>query len=138
MMEIAELLRGFPRIRLAALFGSMARGVATEASDIDIGVSIHGEYGLLDLGEICSSLEAGLSRRIDLVDLDSALSESPLLAYEIASSGLPLVEREQGAWLRFKDRACLAYFDAKDFLDRQRELLYKRLSAFPSLGAIDA
>ena len=36
--KLGELLAGFPHIRVAALFGSIARGTARPDSDIDVAV----------------------------------------------------------------------------------------------------
>ncbi len=61
--------------RLAAvyLFGSYARGDATEASDVDLLVDLNGSGidSLLQLGNLYNALEAALETEIDLVTLDS-------------------------------------------------------------------
>ncbi len=61
--------------RLAAvyLFGSYARGDATEASDVDLLVDLSGSGidSLLRLGNLYNALEAALETGIDLVTLDS-------------------------------------------------------------------
>jgi predicted nucleotidyltransferase len=48
-------------------FGSVARGEADEASDIDFLVEMEPGSSLLDLGGLQGDLEALLSRRVDVV-----------------------------------------------------------------------
>jgi predicted nucleotidyltransferase len=85
---LVEALRSWPGVRLAVLFGSASRGEATRGSDLDVGV-------LLDAGrEDAAALEVALARatgrRVDVVRLDAA---PPLLRFEIARDGRPLLER---------------------------------------------
>ena len=56
------------RVRRAGVFGSMARGEATETSDIDILVDPPDGIGLFDFVGIKLDLEDALGRKVDLVD----------------------------------------------------------------------
>ena len=49
------------------LFGSVARGEADEASDVDLLVDLEQGRSLLDLGGLLADLEALLGRRVDVV-----------------------------------------------------------------------
>ncbi len=49
------------------VFGSVARGEAGEASDIDLLVDLEPERSLVDLGGLQVELEALLARRVDVV-----------------------------------------------------------------------
>lgn len=98
--EISAALEQNPLIRMAVLFGSRARGDARENSDYDIAIDF-----------------AGLSSR------------DPLLAYNIAHDGIPLVERTIGSFLAFKNDACTRYFDIQDFLDTQHAFLSQRIES---------
>jgi predicted nucleotidyltransferase len=49
------------------VFGSVARGEADEASDIDFLVEMEAGRSLLDLGGLQAELEAILGRRVDVV-----------------------------------------------------------------------
>ena len=51
----------------AALFGSFARGMASEGSDIDILVEFKGQKSLLDLVTLRLELEDTLKKRVDVV-----------------------------------------------------------------------
>ncbi len=58
-------MREFP-VRRMALFGSAARGEATEASDIDILVEVDPSIGL-GFVTLAERLEQSLGRKVDLV-----------------------------------------------------------------------
>jgi predicted nucleotidyltransferase len=60
-----ELQRKYPVTRLG-VFGSYARGEATEKSDIDIAVEINGPMGL-DFVEMADEIEALLGIKTDVV-----------------------------------------------------------------------
>ncbi|HEV2386426.1 MAG TPA: nucleotidyltransferase family protein [Candidatus Acidoferrales bacterium] len=53
--------------RNVRVFGSVARGEADEASDIDFLVEMEAGRSLLDLGGLQAELEAALGRRVDVV-----------------------------------------------------------------------
>jgi predicted nucleotidyltransferase len=56
--------RGASRVRI---FGSVARGEATEASDIDFLVDLDADRSLLDLGGLLMDLQDLLGRNVDVV-----------------------------------------------------------------------
>lgn len=55
----------------AALFGSVARGEATQKSDVDILVEFSKRKSLFDLSLIQYTLEDILNKKVDLVTYDS-------------------------------------------------------------------
>lgn len=103
---LRRVLESLPEVRLAVLFGSAARGEAKPGSDLDVGVLFEKD------AEVTPALEAALSRAcqrpIDLVRLNDA---PPLLRFEIARDGFPLVERAPHAWADFKARAMIDWWD---------------------------
>ncbi len=62
------------------LFGSYARGTATENSDIDLIVDTSGTSikGLFDLGALYSELETALEKTIDVITLQSLQQEEQM------------------------------------------------------------
>jgi uncharacterized protein len=58
-------------VRSLALFGSAARGEASEASDIDLLVEFSGKVGLFHFLEVKEFLEGVLGRSVDLGTPDS-------------------------------------------------------------------
>ena len=55
-------------ITRAAVFGSVARGEASEKSDIDILVEIPRSYSLFEFAGIKLALEDVLGKKVDLID----------------------------------------------------------------------
>lgn len=63
IIEVARA-RGASRVRV---FGSVARGDATEASDVDFLVDLEPDRNLLDLGGLLMDLQDLLQRDVDVV-----------------------------------------------------------------------
>ena len=77
------------------LFGSYARGAATETSDVDLCVDASALQGLFALSGLRMDLEEALSKELDLITVNSLkynkdaefldhLSKEQVLIYEIA------------------------------------------------------
>lgn len=134
--ESLELLRrtlaDSPAVRLAVLFGSAARGVQTEGSDLDVGVLLDEQSGG-GLWQVETALARVIRQPLDLIDLRRA---PPLLRYQIARDGRLLVERREGDWKRFKLRALRDWWDwaptARRLQRRAVERLRKRLQHGPA------
>lgn len=121
--NLRRSLAEFPEIRLAVLFGSTARGSDTACSDVDLGVLLEDDDPS-QLWDIDVAVAGGLRRTVDLVDLRRA---PPLLRFEIAREGRPLIEREEGEWTRFKVRAMLDWWDWAPYARRFHALAAQRL-----------
>ena len=72
----------------AELFGSVARGEATEASDVDILVELPDEQSLLDVIHLKNELEDALGTTVDLVEYDAI---KPMLRPYIMQHLIPLL-----------------------------------------------
>ena len=57
-------------VHRASLFGSMARGEATEKSDLDFLVEFPDSWSLLDVAHLKVVLEDEFQRTVDVVDFD--------------------------------------------------------------------
>jgi predicted nucleotidyltransferase len=108
MLELLrEQLAQMPEVRLAAAFGSVARGEERPGSDLDLAL-------LLDTDstprrwEIEASLGRTAGREVDFVYLNEA---PPLLRFEIATDGVLLLERHPGDWSDFRARAMIDWWD---------------------------
>jgi predicted nucleotidyltransferase len=99
LATLIQTLRTQPNVRLAALFGSAARGEQSAGSDLDIAVSFRRDdhQARADLAEL---LERASGRSVQLVSLDQA-EESPLLLADLLHDGRVLVDRD-GEWRRLK------------------------------------
>jgi len=77
LKRFSELLKGFPAIRKAWIFGSYARGEAQPESDLDIMIEINPEdsFTLFDLADVSEQLRLASNMKIDLVLSRSVKSE---------------------------------------------------------------
>lgn len=110
-MDLLDRLRAraeaLPAVRLAVLFGSMARGEAGAGSDVDLGVLLDPDTAALRF-EVEAELGRAAGREVDLVFLSQA---PPLLRFEISRDGRLLFEREDGLWTGFQARAMVDWWD---------------------------
>ena len=118
--QLREALDDLDGIRLAIVFGSVARGHATDSSDLDI--AILGERPLSsDLkSAIISTLGRATGRPIDLVDLGRA--GEPLLG-EVLKNGTRILARDDSAHAELLRKHLL---DAADFLPYRNRILAER------------
>ena len=115
--KIAEIAGDFT-VDLFVLFGSLAKGVAHSASDVDIAYRVSGDLSIEAECRLSLALSSLFrTEAIDLVDLSKA---APLLRYGIMRDGILLYEKHR---LEFSQQASYAfknYIDAK-ILYRMRE-----------------
>ncbi len=112
-------------LELVVIFGSRARGRATETSDCDVGVLR--KEGIVPAGDFLQ-LAYQLSRalnlgNVDLVDLGRA---SPLLKYEVSRWGKPVYQAEPSVFVRFRVLAWKLYQDDRYDLRRFDALYIQR------------
>ena len=123
--KLSELLAGFPHIRLAALFGSMARGAARPDSDIDVAVQADKELCADERMAITEAIALAFNRPVDLVDLRTA--GQPLLD-QIVSTGIQVVgTRHQWGDLIYRN-----IMEHEDFVPYQKRILEGRRNAWMS------
>jgi predicted nucleotidyltransferase len=129
VLPIEQTLRAMlaPRedVELAILFGSAARGALTGSSDVDLGVRWCGADPR-DRDALLATIERSLGRTLDLVDLDCA---PPQLRFEIARSGVVIIERGAGTWSAFRARAFLDWWEFRPIADRVHRAAIARLRA---------
>ena len=112
------------------LFGSVARGEAAEASDVDVAVLFEAAPASA-LSNAASTLEGEierlLGRPVDVVNLNRAPAD---LVHRVLRDGIILVDRNRARRLRFEVAKRNEYFDL-EFV-RQR---YRRGGGASSLAA---
>lgn len=94
LSALSRALRTEPNVRLAVLYGSVARGDDGPASDLDL---------LVDLREDTASAASALARRlgravgrdVDVARLDRVRERSPLLLVQALDEGRVIADREQ-------------------------------------------
>jgi predicted nucleotidyltransferase len=99
--RLLEQLRTQPNVRLAVLFGSVARGEESAASDLDLLVRLRRD-GFRERADLARRLEAGSGRRVQLVGLGEA-DQAPLLLKDVLRDGRVLVDRDDD-WPKLKRR----------------------------------
>ena len=124
--KIVELLKPYFEKRddivMAFLFGSWARGVHCEESDIDIAIyfkpkSSHLEWEDFDAkyedeGVIWLDLEKMLKKEVELLILNRAASSIA----DSAISGVPIIIKDRGLYLDFMLRVTSEAIDFREFV----------------------
>lgn len=131
LSKLRALLRCERNVRLAVLFGSLARGTDGPASDIDILVSLR-DPGIGRLADIAGRLSEAVGREVQLVRLDDA-ERAPSLLAEVLDEGRVLVDRD-GAWPRLRRAQPRIRRRAAD---EERALRRRALHALETLRAAD-
>lgn len=67
-------------IKRAGVFGSVARGNATEKSDVDLIFDFQKDFGILALSRFKMELEERLGKKVDIVEFSSL---DPLIADDV-------------------------------------------------------
>lgn len=96
LSALSRALRTEPNVRLAVLYGSVARGDERDDSDVDLLVQLRDDSGRASLG-LGDRLERELERSVDLARLPRVRETSPLLLLEVLGDGRVLVDRD-GLW----------------------------------------
>ena len=127
--RLLAALRTQPSVRLAVVFGSVARGEEQAGSDVDLLVELRGD-GSATRAELRERLEGAAGRRVQLVGLAEA-ERSPLLLADVLRDGRVLVDRD-GRWLKLQRR--------KRATERRAEEADRRLDdeAWAALEHLDA
>ena len=111
-----------PDVRLALLFGSVARGRARPDSDLDVAVLGRD----LDLPTLAADLSLAAGREVDVVDLAEA--GYPLLRALLRDS-VVLHQGAPGAAADWRTRAILETETDRPWFERMRDAYLKRLAA---------
>jgi predicted nucleotidyltransferase len=99
---LTEALRTERNVRLAVLFGSMARGHAGPDSDIDVLVSLADDRSDAAV-KLAVRLERTLGRSVDIARLERVDAQAPLLLDRVLDEGRVLVDRD-GQWGLLRER----------------------------------
>jgi predicted nucleotidyltransferase len=119
---LARVLSARGDVRLAVVFGSVARGGASEASDVDVAVYAPG----VDLLELAATLAEALVREVDVIALEGA--GYPLLL-EIVREGVVVHEGRPGAAASWRARALATLETDRPWFERMRDAWLRRVAA---------
>ena len=117
--QLHQVLARHPEIRLALLFGSVAKGTARYDSDLDIAVGAAHPLDAHDIMMLISELAELTGRPIDLIDL-STIGE-PLLGQIIAGG-----RRIMGNDTLYAEQVLKHLYNQEDFVPYQRRILKER------------
>jgi predicted nucleotidyltransferase len=98
---LARILAADPRVNLALVFGSRARGTAREDSDLDLAV-----LGGADLDRLRLAAELSLASGLDTAVIDLRAVPIPLLA-AIIRDGVVVFERQSGLFASWRTQRLL-------------------------------
>lgn len=117
LLRLRKALRTEPRVRLAVLYGSVARGNEDAGSDLDLLVALPDGEPAAVTG-LATRLDRVCRRAADVARLDRIEKAAPLLLNRVIDEGRVLVDRD-GIWdeLRLRRRSIAAR--AKRSYDRQ-------------------
>lgn len=112
-------LRTEPNVRLAVLYGSVARGEDTPESDLDVLVSLAEDRP--DAGvKLAVRLERRLRREVDLTRLNRVRDTAPLLLLQALDEGRVILDRD-GEWAQLlAHRADIAHHAHRSHIARRR------------------
>jgi predicted nucleotidyltransferase len=95
LSEVLSWLRTRPNVRLAVVYGSVARGDDRSESDLDLLVSFAREDAHT-AASLAATLGEEIGRRVQVVSL-AAAARAPLLLLDVVREGRVLVDRD-GEW----------------------------------------
>ena len=101
LSNVVSWLRTRPNVRLAVVYGSVARGDDRPASDVDLLVSFAREDAHTAASP-ATTLGGAIGRRVQVVSLPAA-TRTPLLLLDVVREGRVLVDRD-GEWPIFVRR----------------------------------
>lgn len=99
---VTEALRTERNVRLAVLFGSIARGHAEADSDVDVLVSL-AENRPTYLSHLAVRLQRVSARQVDVAPLKRVEADAPLLLDRVLDEGRVLIDRD-GQWGELRER----------------------------------
>ncbi len=102
LAALRRALRTERRVKLAVMYGSMARGDDDAGSDLDLLVAFD-EDRPSGAFALSARLEPIAGRRVDVALLDRVEATAPLLLDRIVDEGRVLVDRN-GSWSQLRDR----------------------------------
>jgi len=115
---INDLFINREEIQLAYLYGSYAKELQTEYSDIDIGVILNEEFkeSPLYFADLCLGIEKHFNFKIN-VDLRILNSATPRFLFQVLKNGMILFEKSKTFRYEFELKVLSMYQEIKPMLD---------------------
>jgi predicted nucleotidyltransferase len=100
--DLRRALRTEHGVRLAVLYGSLARGDEDAGSDVDLLISLADDRPSAGL-ELAIRLQPVTGRPVDVAHLERVEADAPLLLDRVLDEGRVLVDRD-GQWRLLRER----------------------------------
>jgi predicted nucleotidyltransferase len=125
--KVSAALEAEPDVAFAYLFGSLAKGRAGPASDVDVAILLRGDGGeqeRADAADRALEIEGRLERALERPTQVIALNAAPMdLTHNVLAHGLVAFSRDEPARQRFYVNHARRYYDhahARAIFDRYR------------------
>jgi len=115
---IRDLFKNYEEIQLAYLYGSYAKGIQTEFSDIDIGVILKTDFKETPLyfAELSINIEKCFDYKIN-VDLRILNNATPRFLFQVIKNGKILFVKNKTFMHEFELKVLYLYQEIKPMLD---------------------
>lgn len=123
ILRIRQILQNYPHVRLALLFGSLAKGNARKDSDLDLAIATDHPLDSGQKMQLIAELASAIGRPIDLVDI--AMIGEPLLGQIIVHG-----RRILGDDVHYARLLSAHLFAEADFVPYQTRILRERRQAW--------
>lgn len=100
--RLRAALRTERRVRLAVLYGSVARGDEDKGSDLDLLVALADARPLAGQ-QLANRLERVMGRKVDVARLDLVEKNAPLLLDQVLDEGRVVIDRDR-LWAKLRTR----------------------------------
>jgi predicted nucleotidyltransferase len=121
LAALTSLAASYPSVELVVVFGSQVTGTARPDSDVDVGVLGGGFWHQLAVG---TTVGKQLNKEPHVVDLGTA---GEWLRFQVARDGVLLYQRTSDAWVEFKAKAMIAYWDVAPLIALTTEGVRRQL-----------
>jgi predicted nucleotidyltransferase len=119
LSALRRALRTAHPVRLAVLYGSLARGDEDTDSDLDLLISLADDRVSADL-QLAVRLQQVAGRSVDVALLERVEVDAPLLLERVLDEGRVLVDREQ-QWPQLRQR--YSTIRARGLRDHRRQMI---------------
>jgi predicted nucleotidyltransferase len=117
LAALRRALRTEHGVRLAVLYGSLARGDEDAGSDLDLLISLADDRPSASYG-LAVRLQGVSGRRVDVAHLERIEGRAPLLLDRVLDEGRVLIDRD-GEWDRLRGRHSLLRVRARQSFRRE-------------------
>lgn len=118
--KIKRTLSQFPDIEIAILYGSVASGIHSKKSDVDIAVLKKCPLNYDERISLITALSRDLKREVDILDLNSA---GNFILKKVLTGGKVIINRNQE---KYESLIKKMIYYTEDFLPYQRRILKER------------